>query len=292
MLGSFKWIQNIDYKDNARYLFYEDIDNEYGLFLKLYRSRFLHADVKTFLGVIDKEPIDVTEDQINKFEKKLLEINRKEINQINDNLKIKLNKPNNYVEILEDLKNQITVNEEILIISILAGIKIKKIQNIIGSVPIIRAMPNIAASVAEGMTALTGNKKITNDKIDTANMIFQSIGNKIWLEDEGQMDSFTAISGSGPAYFFYFTECLHKIAIDEGFSEDVAKQISEQIMIGSGKLIKDSNIDVVQLRENVTSPNGTTEAALKVLCDDDGLLSKLREAIEKAKKRSIEISNN
>ena len=201
-------------------------------------------------------------------------------------------KPNNYVEILEDLKNHIAVNDEILIISILAGIKIKKIENIIGSVPIIRAMPNIAASVAEGMTALTGNKKITNDKIDTANMIFQSIGNKIWLEDEGQMDSFTAISGSGPAYFFYFTECLHKIAIDEGFSEDVAKQISEQIMIGSGKLIKDSNIDVVQLRENVTSPNGTTEAALKVLCDDDGLLSKLREAIEKAKKRSIEISNN
>lgn len=201
-------------------------------------------------------------------------------------------KPNNYVEILEDLKNHIVVNEKILIISILAGIKIKKIENIIGSVPIIRAMPNIAASVAEGMTALIGNKKITNDKIDTANMIFQSIGNKIWLEDEGQMDSFTAISGSGPAYFFYFTECLHKIAIDEGFSEDVAKQISEQIMIGSGKLIKDSNIDVVQLRENVTSPNGTTEAALKVLCDDDGLLSKLREAIEKAKKRSIEISNN
>ena len=201
-------------------------------------------------------------------------------------------KPNNYVEILDDLKNHITVNEEILIISILAGIKIKKIENIIGSVPIIRAMPNIAASVAEGMTALIGNKKITNDKIDTANMIFQSIGNKIWLEDEGQMDSFTAISGSGPAYFFYFTECLHKIAIDEGFSEDVAKQISEQIMIGSGKLIKDSNIDVVQLRENVTSPNGTTEAALKVLCDDDGLLDKLREAIEQAKKRSIEISNN
>ena len=201
-------------------------------------------------------------------------------------------KPNNYVEILEDLKNHIAVNEKILIISILAGIKIKKIENIIGSVPIIRAMPNIAASVAEGMTALTGNKKITNDKIDTANMIFQSIGNKIWLEDEGQMDSFTAISGSGPAYFFYFTECLHKIAIDEGFSEDVAKQISEQIMIGSGKLIKDSNIDVVQLRENVTSPNGTTEAALKVLYEDDNLLSKLREAIEKAKKRSIEISNN
>ena len=201
-------------------------------------------------------------------------------------------KPNNYDEILKDLNNHITINEDTLIISILAGIKLKKIENIIGFVPIIRAMPNIAASVAEGMTALIGNKKLTDDKIETANMIFQSIGNKIWLEDEGQMDSFTAISGSGPAYFFYFTECLYKIAIDEGFSEDTARQISEQIMIGSGKLIKDSNIDVVQLRENVTSPNGTTEAALKVLCDDDGLLSKLREAIEKAKKRSIEISNN
>ena len=201
-------------------------------------------------------------------------------------------KPNNYVEIFKDLKNHIIINEEMLIISILAGIKIKKIEDIIGAVPIIRAMPNIASSVAEGMTALIGNKKMKSDQINVANMIFQTIGNKIWLEHEDQMDSFTAISGSGPAYFFYFTECLHKIAIDEGFSEDLAKQISEQIIIGSGKLIKDSNIDVSQLRENVTSPNGTTEAALKVLCDDDGLLSKLREAIEKAKKRSIEIANN
>lgn len=99
LLGSFKWVQNIDYKNNARYLFYEDIDNEFGLFLRLYRSRFLHADVKTYLGVIDKEPIDVTKDEINKFEKKLLDVNKKEINKITDNLKIKLNKPNNYVEL-------------------------------------------------------------------------------------------------------------------------------------------------------------------------------------------------
>jgi len=102
LLGSFKWIQNIDYKDNARYLFYEDIDNEYGLFLKLYRSRFLHADVKTYIGIIDKEPIDVTKDEISKFEKKLLEVNKKEINNFNDDLRIELNKPNNYVELNSD----------------------------------------------------------------------------------------------------------------------------------------------------------------------------------------------
>ena len=102
LLGSFKWIQNIDYKDNARYLFFEDIDNEYGLFLKLYRSRFLHADVKTYIGIIDKEPIDVTKDEISKFEKKLLEVNKKEINNFNDNLRIELNKPNNFVELNSD----------------------------------------------------------------------------------------------------------------------------------------------------------------------------------------------
>ena len=102
LLGGFKWIQNINYKDNARYLFFEDIDNEYGLFLKLYRSRFLHADVKTYLGIIDKEPIDVTKDEISKFEKKLLEVNKKEINNFNDNLRIELNKPNNYVELNSD----------------------------------------------------------------------------------------------------------------------------------------------------------------------------------------------
>ena len=106
------------------------------------------------------------------------------------------------------------------------------------------------------------------------------------------MDSFTAIAGSGPAYFFYFTECLQKIAIAEGFSENIAKQISEQIIIGSGKLIKNTNIDVVQLRENVTSPNGTTEAALKVLIDNNSFFNKLSEAIDMAKKRSIEIANN
>ena len=102
LLGGFKWIQNINYKDNARYLFFEDIDNEYGLFLKLYRSRFLHADVKTYIGIIDKEPIDVTKDEISKFEKKLLEVNKKEINNFKDNLRIELNKPNNYVELNSD----------------------------------------------------------------------------------------------------------------------------------------------------------------------------------------------
>ena len=154
-------------------------------------------------------------------------------------------------------------------------------------------MPNIASSVLEGMTALIGNKTISPNDIMLADLIFESIGEKIWLENETQMDSFTAISGSGPAYFFYFTECLKNIAIEEGFTEDVSRKISQQIIIGSGKLVKDSDIGPKKLRENVTSPNGTTEAGLKVLLDSEtGLLDKLREVIMEAKKRSIEISDN
>ena len=201
-------------------------------------------------------------------------------------------KPNICEEIFNGLKNNLIINDKTLIVSILAGIRINKIEEIVGSVPIIRAMPNIAASVSEGMTALIGNKKITSKDILNINLIFELIGERIWLENEIQMDSFTAISGSGPAYFFFFTECLKNIAIEEGFTEDVANKISKQIIIGSGKLVKDSGIDPKELKENVTSPNGTTEAGLKILIGNKtGLLDKLRQAILGAKKRSKEISD-
>ena len=212
---------------------------------------------------------------------------------INYDLIIIATKPNIYEEIFNGLKNNLIINDETLIVSILAGIRISKIEEIVGSIPIIRAMPNIAASVLEGMTALIGNKKITHEDILNADLIFELIGEKMWLKNEAQMDSFTAISGSGPAYFFFFTECLKNIAIEEGFTEDEANKISQQIIIGSGKLVKDSGIDPKELRENVTSPNGTTEAGLKVLADNKmGLLDKLKQAIMEAKNRSIEISDN
>ena len=212
---------------------------------------------------------------------------------INYDLIIIATKPNIYEEIFNGLKNNLIINDETLIVSILAGIRISKIEEIVGSIPIIRAMPNIAASVLEGMTALIGNKKITHEDILNADLIFELIGEKMWLKNEAQMDSFTASSGSGPAYFFFFTECLKNIAIEEGFTEDVSNKISQQIIIGSGKLVKDSGIDPKELRENVTSPNGTTEAGLKVLADNKtGLLDKLKQAIMEAKNRSIEISDN
>lgn len=245
------------------------------------------------VDVIEPDIQDSLKEDLKKSKVNFYSDIRENKDTINYDLIIVATKPNIYEEIFNGLKNNLIINDKTLIVSILAGIRISKIEEIVGSIPIIRAMPNIAASVLEGMTALIGNKKITNKDILNVDLIFELIGEKIWLKNEAQMDSFTAISGSGPAYFFFFTECLKNIAIEEGFTEDVSNKISQQIIIGSGKLVKDTGIDPRELRENVTSPNGTTEAGLKVLADNKtGLLDKLRQAIIEAKNRSIEISNN
>ena len=99
LLDSFKWIQNIDYKDDALFLFYEDKQKEYGLYLKFYRSRFLHADLKSYIGVIGNDSIDITKDKIAKFEKKILEANKENNKDLKNDLKVKLNKPSKYVDI-------------------------------------------------------------------------------------------------------------------------------------------------------------------------------------------------
>jgi hypothetical protein len=99
LLDSFKWVQNIDYKDNAQFLFYEDNQREYGLFLKFYRSRFLHADLKSYIGVIGNNSIDITKDKIAIFEKKILEVNKDNNKNLKNNLKIELNRPNKYLDI-------------------------------------------------------------------------------------------------------------------------------------------------------------------------------------------------
>ena len=261
-------------------------------------SSLLEGIVKSdnFDGMVDViEPViqDSLKEGFKKSKVNFYSDIRENKDAINYDLIIIATKPNIYEEIFNGLKNNLIINDETLIVSILAGIRISKIEEIVGSIPIIRAMPNIAASVLEGMTALIGNKKITHEDILNADLIFELIGEKMWLKNEAQMDSFTAISGSGPAYFFFFTECLKNIAIEEGFTEDEANKISQQIIIGSGKLVKDSGIDPKELRENVTSPNGTTEAGLKVLADNKtGLLDKLKQAIMEAKNRSIEISDN
>jgi len=99
LLDSFKWTQNIDYKDNAQFIFYENKQKEYGLFLKFYRSRFLHADLRSYIGVISNDSIDITKDKITQFEKKILDANKGNYKDLKNNLKIELNNPNKYLDI-------------------------------------------------------------------------------------------------------------------------------------------------------------------------------------------------
>ena len=195
-------------------------------------SSLLEGIVKSdnFHGIVDViEPVmqDSLKEDFKKSKVSFYSDFKENKNTINYDLIIIATKPYIYEEIFNGLKNNLIINDKTLIVSILAGIKISKIEAIVGPIPIIRAMPNIAASVLEGMTALIGNKKITHRDILNVDLIFELIGEKIWLKNEAQMDSFTAISGSGPAYFFFFTECLKNIAIEEGFTEDVSDKISQ-----------------------------------------------------------------
>lgn len=201
-------------------------------------------------------------------------------------------KPDAYKNVITNLSNNLSKDGDSLIISILAGIKIDMMAKIENDFTIVRAMPNIAVSVFQSMTALIGDEKITKEQISVTESIFKSVGEIVWLKKESQMDSFTAISGSGPAYFFYLTECLANIAIEEGFDQETANKISKQLILGSGNLLKVSSLSPKTLRDNVTSPNGTTEEAFKVLIDkENGFYKLLSEAIKRAKKRSEDLSN-
>ena len=125
---------------------------------------------------------------------------------------------------------------------------------------------------------------------DFATRLVQAVGEVVWVDDEAMIDAVTAVSGSGPAYLFHFVEALTAAAIDVGFAPDMAEIFARKTITGSAALLENSKEDAAQLRENVTSKGGTTQAALDVLMDEPGLRSLMREAVRAAKKRSEDLS--
>lgn len=155
--------------------------------------------------------------------------------------------------------------------------------------PVIRTMPNLPASIGEGMTAACANKQGLAFK-DTADALMNAVGKCVWLDDEKLMDAVTAISGSGPAYVFYLIEALGDAAKKLGLPDKVAMQLARQTVIGSAALAgTEADIPAATLRENVTSPNGTTAAALSILMDGR-FADIMKEATAKAAARSKELS--
>ncbi len=183
------------------------------------------------------------------------------------------------------------VKPDALVISIAAGKESRNIQKLFSKdQPVIRVMPNTPAAIGKGMSALYATETVTPRQKDIAAKLFNAAGKTEWLEDEALFGAITAVSGSGPAYFFYFAECLTQAGIEAGLTEASARALARETFIGSAALAEhEAAIPLEQLRKNVTSPGGTTEAALTRLMDGR-LTDIVEDAITAAVQRSNELS--
>jgi pyrroline-5-carboxylate reductase len=179
-----------------------------------------------------------------------------------------------------------------LMVSVAAGTPISIFEETFGSdTPIVRAMPNTPAAVGRGITAIIGNAASTATHLDLAEALLQAVGQVVRLDNEGQMDAVTGVSGSGPAYVFHMIETMAAAGVAQGLPEDMAMQLAKATVAGAGALAEDADEDPGQLRVNVTSPNGTTQAALEVLMDpQNGFPALLNRAVKAAADRSRELA--
>ncbi|ASP19439.1 pyrroline-5-carboxylate reductase [Antarctobacter heliothermus] len=179
-----------------------------------------------------------------------------------------------------------------LFISVAAGIPMATYEAHLGNVPIVRAMPNTPAAVGKGITAIVGNAQTTEAHLAQAEELLSAVGEVVRLDSEGQMDAVTGVSGSGPAYVFHMIECLAAAGEAEGLAPDLAMALARATVAGAGALAQETGEDPAQLRRNVTSPNGTTQAGLEVLMDaDTGLPPLIRATVGAAANRSKELAN-
>lgn len=179
-----------------------------------------------------------------------------------------------------------------LFLSIAAGTTLARLADSLGSTsPIIRAMPNTPAAVGAGISAMIGNAQITLEHLEQAERLLSAVGKVVTLQDESQMDAVTGLSGSGPAYVFHLIEAMAQAGEAQGLGPDLAMTLARATVIGAAKLADGSTESAATLRENVTSPNGTTAAALGVLMDDRaGLPPLMGRAIAAAAARSKELA--
>ena len=155
---------------------------------------------------------------------------------------------------------------------------------------VVRAMPNTPAAVARAITVCCPNAQVTPRQRATCTALLEAIGDVAWVADEALIDPVTAVSGSGPAYVFYLVEALAAAGVKAGLPADLAMLLARRTVAGSGELLHRSDLAAEQLRRNVTSPNGTTHAALQVLMAPDGLQPVMDRAIAAATRRSRELA--
>ncbi len=198
-------------------------------------------------------------------------------------------KPQHIAEVITEA-NETFKKSKAFIVSIAAGINQSSLSTWLGNdKAIVRCMPNTPALVETGATGLHANEYVNDEQHDLAENIMRSVGITVWVQDEDELNAVTAISGSGPAYFFLLMEAMEASAKSLGLSDDVARILIEQTALGAAKIALESGESPSELRQRVTSPNGTTEQALNTFANGDfnGLVER---ALKSAHDRSISLS--
>jgi pyrroline-5-carboxylate reductase len=176
-----------------------------------------------------------------------------------------------------------------LVVSIMAGTTIASISAVCGG-SVVRAMPNTPAAIGRGITVAVAANDVSADQRAVADALLRATGSVEWIDDESLMDAVTAVSGSGPAYVFLLAEELARAGVEAGLPQELATKLARETVAGSGELLHRSEAPAATLRQNVTSPGGTTAAALEVLMGPDGMQSLMTRAVAAATRRSKELA--
>jgi len=195
-------------------------------------------------------------------------------------------KPQNLAEVLPSLKGQL--QPEQLVLSIIAGARVATLCQGLNHRQVVRVMPNTPAQIGEGMSVWTATPQVTDRQKEWASAILSTMGRELYMKDEKYLDMATAVSGSGPAYFFLFIETLVDAAMKIGLTREVAGELVLQTMLGSGHLLQKSGKSPAELRQMVTSPGGTTAAALQKF-ESGNLKDLVLQAVSAAYQRAQEL---
>jgi pyrroline-5-carboxylate reductase len=177
-----------------------------------------------------------------------------------------------------------------VVVSIMAGRTLKFLADVLPGAALVRAMPNTPAAIGRGITVAVGNARVSDAQRALVDALLSAVGAVEWVADEALMDAVTALSGSGPAYVFLLAETMAQAGVAAGLPPALAATLARATVAGAGELLHRSPLDAATLRQNVTSPGGTTAAALDVLMAKDGLAPLMRRAIAAATARSRELA--
>lgn len=197
-------------------------------------------------------------------------------------------KPQMMLTVLPEISN--LAGDKTVAVSVAAGTTIETISSGLNSSAVVRTMPNTPSLVGKGMTVACPSSDVSDRQRDQVGQLLKTIGKLEWIDDEGLIDAVTGVSGSGPAYVFHLVECMAAAGVAAGLPKALADTLARQTIVGAGELLDQSSDDAATLRQNVTSPGGTTAAALEILRTSGDMELLLTRAVAAATDRSKELS--